>query len=310
MGIYKVKDRRGRRRYVVKRKRQVQPATVNRDIAAISKLFSYALECGEFDTHPLVRFPKLKEPKKVCRPLTVEQFRNLVEAVDNPYLQAMVAVIGETGIRKGEALSLTWNRVDLARRFLSARGKSRHGIRPSLHPGGLRYDSVTYSRYAPSSRLVRRAQERSRCSRDFHHGLLWVEFTKDDEPREIPLSKYATRYLAGLVRYLNIPYVFVNSRTGTRWVNPDKPLRRAAERVGLKVGFHDLRRFRCSQWLMQGVDVRTVQKLMGHSAISTTMRYAGYVSSHALASIREAQANEDSQMQQATNRQRVGSKGE
>ena len=55
---------------------------------------------------------------------------------------------------------------------ISARGKSRHGIRPSLHPGGLRCDSVTYSRYAPSSRLVRRAQERSRCSRDFHHGLI------------------------------------------------------------------------------------------------------------------------------------------
>ena len=52
--------------------------------------------------------------------------------------------------------------------------------------------------------------------------MLWVEFTKDDEPREIPLSKYAGRYLAGLVRYLNTPYVFVNSRTGTRWVNPDK----------------------------------------------------------------------------------------
>ncbi len=241
-------------RYVARRKKQVQPATVNRDIAAISKLFSYALECGEVDTHPLVRFPKLKEPKKVFRPLTVQQFRDLVEAMDNPYLQAMVAVIGETGIRKGEALSLTWKRVDLVRR------------------------------------------------------LLWVEFTKDDEPREIPLSKYATGYLVGLVRYLNTPYVFVNIRTGTRWVNPDKPLRRAAERVGLKVGFHDLRRFRCSHWLMQGVDVRTVQKLMGHSSISTTMRYAGYVSSHALACIREAQATEDSQMRPATNRQRGGNR--
>ena len=136
-----------------------------------------------------------------------------------------------------------------------------------------------------------------------------MEFTKDDEPREIPLSKYAAGYLAGLVRYLNIPYVFVNSRTGTKWVNPDKPLRRAAERVGLKVGFHDLRRFRCSHWLMQGVDVRTVQKLMGHSSISTTMRYAGYVSSHALASIREAQATEDSQMRPETNRQRAGKRG-
>ncbi len=241
-------------RYVAQRKKQVQPATVNRDIAALSKLFSYALECGEVDTHPLVRFPKLKEPKKVFRPLTVPQFRDLVEAMDNPYLQAMVAVIGETGIRKGEALSLTWKRVDLSRR------------------------------------------------------LLWVEFTKNDETREIPLSKYAAGYLAGLVRYLNTPYVFVNTRTGTRWVNPDKPLRRAAERVGLKVGFHDLRRFRCSHWLMQGVDVRTVQKLMGHSSISTTMRYAGYVSSHALASIREAQATEDSQTQPATNRQRAGNR--
>ena len=56
--------------------------------------------------------------------------------------------------------------------------------------------------------------------------------------------------------------------------------------------------------------MRTVQKLMGHSAISTTMRYAGYVSSHALASIWEAQANEGSQTQQATNRQRVRTKGE
>ena len=203
----------------------------------------------------LMRFPKLKEPKKVFRPLTVQQFRDLVEAVDNPYLQAMVAVIGETGIRKGAALTLTWKRVDMVR------------------------------------------------------GLLWVEFTKDDEPREIPLSQYAAGFLSGLVRYLSTPYVFVNTRTGTRWVNPGKPLRRAAERVGLKVGFHDLRRFRCSQWLMQGVDVRTVQKLMGHSAISTMMRYTGYVSSHALASIREAQANEDSQMQPATNRQRVGNKG-
>ena len=61
---------------------------------------------------------------------------------------------------------------DRQARRIAARGKSRHGIRPSLHPGGLRCDSVTYSRYAPSSRLVRRAQDRSRCSRDFHHGLI------------------------------------------------------------------------------------------------------------------------------------------
>ena len=46
-------------RYVARRKKQVIAATVSRYIAAISKLFSYALECGEVVTHPLVRFPKL-----------------------------------------------------------------------------------------------------------------------------------------------------------------------------------------------------------------------------------------------------------
>lgn len=90
----------------------------------------------------------------------------------------MVAAIGETGIRKGEALSLICKRMDLTWR------------------------------------------------------LLWVEFTKDDEPREIPLSRYATRYLGVLPRYPNTPYVFVNSRTGTRWVNPDKSLCRADRSPG------------------------------------------------------------------------------
>ena len=54
-------------------------------------------------------------------------------------------------------------RVGVEKCGLTARGKSRHGIRPGLHPGGLRCSSVTYSRYAPSERLVRRAQPRSRC---------------------------------------------------------------------------------------------------------------------------------------------------
>ena len=77
----------------------------------------------------------------------------------------------------------------IGRPELAARGKSHHGIRPSLHPGGRRCDSGTYSRYAPESRLVRRAQERSRCSRDFHHGLLVSKFQEIrdgfDHPEEI-----------------------------------------------------------------------------------------------------------------------------
>ncbi len=80
--------------------------------------------------------------------------------------------IQRLAIREGKSLNQTVLKLLRKGAGLTARGKSHHGIRPSLHPGGRRCDSGTYSRYAPESRLVRRAQERSRCSRDFHHGLL------------------------------------------------------------------------------------------------------------------------------------------
>ena len=43
---------------------------------------------------------------------------------------------------------------------------------------------------------------------------------------------------------------------------------------------------------MQGVDIRTVQELLGHQSITTTMRYAHYAPQHATQSIREVQRRE------------------
>ena len=220
--------------FVAERTKQVSPATVNRDIAAIRKMFSYALESGVIDAHPLVRFPMLREMKKAFKPITLQQFRDLVATAD-PGIQAMLAIMGEAGLRKEEAMSLEWQHVDFGRR------------------------------------------------------LVIVELTKDNDPREIPLSDYALGWLQGIIRYVHCPHVFVNPKTHKRWVNPDKALHRACKKAGIQIAFHDLRRFRCTQWLLDGVDVRTVQHLMGHSDIQTTMRYAGYVSCHALRSIREAQ---------------------
>ena len=45
-------------------------------------------------------------------------------------------------------------------------------IRAAMHPGRQRCSSLTYGRYARSSRLASRAPHRSRCDAGFHHGLL------------------------------------------------------------------------------------------------------------------------------------------
>jgi integrase len=74
------------------------------------------------------------------------------------------------------------------------------------------------------------------------------------------------------------------------------------------VTFRDFRHFRASQWVMSGIDIKTVQELMGHSDIHTTMRYAHFASKHATRSIIEAQrieAGRWSQAQQETNRRHL-----
>ena len=55
-------------------------------------------------------------------------------------------------------------------------------IRPSLHLAWLRYSSVTDSRFAPSSRLARRAHRRPRCTRDFTITALAYRIAGDDPP--------------------------------------------------------------------------------------------------------------------------------
>ena len=58
------------------------------------------------------------------------------------------------------------------------------------------------------------------------------------------------------------------------------------------MGFHALRHFRVTQWLMNGVDVNTVKEPLGHSDIHTTMRYVHYVRTHAMKAVRLAQESE------------------
>ena len=61
------------------------------------------------------------------------------------------------------------------------------------------------------------------------------------------------------------------------------------------VGLHDLRHFRVTQWVSNGVDLRTVQEWLGHSDIQTTMRYAHYAKTQARRSFDEVEKIEEEQ---------------
>ena len=92
-------------------------ASINRPLAVLRHLLRLAHE--EWELLPAVPKIKLeKEPQGRVRWLTADEEGRLIEACaksQNRALAAIVAVALETGLRRGELLGLTWDRVDLSR---------------------------------------------------------------------------------------------------------------------------------------------------------------------------------------------------
>lgn len=109
---------------------------------------------------------------------------------------------------------------------------------------------------------------------DLNNRRITVTNSKNNEARVIPINGTLYQELSKLPRKSKSEYVFANGK--------DRPLgdikksfATALKRAGIQdFRFHDLRHTFGSQLVMQGVDLRTVQQIMGHKEIKMTMRYS------------------------------------
>ena len=204
------------------RRKSVAGPTVNRGLAVLSNMFTFALKTkGIIQIHPMTRYGRIPEDQKALRIMDLEEERRLVNAVlaKNHVIGCYVGVLGETALRMTEGLLLKW-------KFVNLRDSS-----------------------------------------------LTVEASKNYKTRHVPLSDYAIELLQSLPRVIGCEYVFAHALTKERWRDPRGPFYAGRKVVGMEsVGFHDFRHFRASQWVMRGIDLRTVQELLGHRDITTTIR--------------------------------------
>lgn len=120
---------------------------------------------------------------------------------------------------------------------------------------------------------------------DFKRKILRVDnkeehHTKNYQVRAIPMNDVLVNVLRKVPRRLDSPYVF-QRRSGEKFHKMKTSYMNARERVGLTdVRFHDLRHTFASQLVMAGVDIRTVQELLGHKDINMTMRYSHLAPDH------------------------------
>ena len=120
---------------------------------------------------------------------------------------------------------------------------------------------------------------------DFKRGTLRVDnkedhHTKNYEPRTIPMNDQLIEVLSKHPRRLDSPYVFAR-KGGEKFRKMRTSFENAVKRAGIPhVRFHDLRHTFASHLVMGGVDIRTVQELLGHKDIRVTMRYAHLAPDH------------------------------
>lgn len=109
-----------------------------------------------------------------------------------------------------------------------------------------------------------------------HQKRLWrIPMSKSGKARYVPISEGVVNILKHIPRATNCPFVFANPDTHKPYVSIFCSWDTARKKAGLtEVRIHDLRHSFASFLVNNGRSLYEVQKLLGHTQIKTTQRYA------------------------------------
>jgi integrase len=109
---------------------------------------------------------------------------------------------------------------------------------------------------------------------DLEKNLLSVFAHKTNKIRVVPINAEARRVLSYWALGKKSQFVFYNHETGKPFVDLKAGFALACRKAGIEgVTWHTLRHTFASRLVARGVDIVTVQQLLGHSSITVTMRY-------------------------------------
>lgn len=105
---------------------------------------------------------------------------------------------------------------------------------------------------------------------------MWkIEVNKSGKTRYVPLSDGAIHLLDSMPSIAGCPYPFANPKTGKPYTSIFYAWNVVRQRAGLSdLRIHDLRHSFASFLINRGRSIYEVQKILGHSQIRTTQRYA------------------------------------
>jgi integrase len=229
----------------------LSPRTVGYAYAALSQALGQAQKWGMVPRNVATLVSPPRRPRREAKFLTPEQARVFLESIRGDRLEGLYTVSMLLGLRPGEALGLLWSAIDLEAGTLAVR-VSLQRIEGKLQLDELKTVRSRRTIPLPAVALAAlRAHRTRQLEERLAAGELWEEhglvFTN---PRGRPLLED----------------------------NVAEHFHQALARAGLPdMRYYDLRHTCASLLLAQGMHMRVVMEILGHSQIAMTMNTYSHV---------------------------------
>ena len=244
-------------------RRQVAPSTLNQAIAALVFLYREVLGRPPGDFGPLPR-PRL--PTRIPVVLTPAEVRQVLAALDGMPRLIGVVLYG-SGLRLMECLTLRIKDLDLDRGEIRIRRGKGAKDRITVLPAVVR---------EPLGRQVDRVRGQHQADRDRDPAGGWVELP-GALGRKYPAAgrSLAWQWVFPATRRYRDPATGQVRRHHLHESAMQRAMTGAVARSGItkRASCHTLRHSFATHLLESGSDIRTVQELLGHRDVSTTMLY-------------------------------------
>lgn len=213
---------------------------INLIVGIFKRVMIEAIKENRIERNPFQYLKELKEPPRPDVYLSKDEINKVLEVSRGHYFHSLFLVSINTGMRRGELAGLCWDRVN----------------------------------FDTSLMEISRLRDR--------YGL--GDRTKTFKSRRfIPMNAVVRSHLLGLLNSPKSDFVFVDNDHGPFDVDHlFRDLRKFLKRAGVQktFRFHDLRHTFASHFMMNGGNIYDLQKILGHTSLEMTQRYAHLAPEH------------------------------